>query len=431
MTPDELDAAIRQELRFAARLAPDAGPVRRRVLLAAEALGPESVSPRGLRAWTVPLLAAAAVLVVLGLTAAAQTLRADRAPAPPAGISTPAPIPTSTSPSPSASTTQSPSRTAASRTTSPAAGGRSSAAGSRSVDPGSGSSVPQDWYQGLEVAELPHTPGLCPAPLTVGHASDMGAPTISVPGEPAPLWLLTVTCIGGDSSHPMPLEVFRYRPGGPELVQTLAYEPTDTPSLLVASIAVGSGRLTLGEQAYAPGDFSCCRSLRFSQDFTWDNARSRFVAGPRVDTLLPCTGEQLTVTGSPLSSQSDAAGVLLSYVNSGKDPCTLTGYPGAALVDGASQPLADAARTPAGFFGGLTSGEAPRVVLYGSVTGSAVIEWTTAQHGDSQCHQDAELLSTPPGTTATASYGVQPMVCGLQVHPVVAGGTGKQQPATP
>ena len=76
MTPDELDTAIRQELQFAARLAPDAGPVRRRVLLAAEALNSESLPPRGLRAWTVPLLAAAAVLVALVLTAVGQTLRA-------------------------------------------------------------------------------------------------------------------------------------------------------------------------------------------------------------------------------------------------------------------------------------------------------------------------------------------------------------------
>ena len=156
------------------------------------------------------------------------------------------------------------------------------------------------------------------------------------------------------------------------------------------------------------------------------------MAGPRVDTLLPCTGDQLTVTSSPLTSESgDARGVLLNYVNRGKEPCTLTGYPGASIVDAAGQPLADAARTPAGFFGGVTSGEAGRVVLYGARAGSAVIEWAAAQHGEDPCHQDAELRSTPPGTTATASYGTHPVVCDLQAHPVVAGATGKQQSPAP
>lgn len=55
-----------------------------------------------------------------------------------------------------------------------------------------------------------------------------------------------------------------------------------------------------------------------------------------------------------------------------------------------------------------------------------MIEWAAAQHGDSRCYADATLLSTPPGTTATKSYGAQARVCDLQVHPVVRGSTGKR-----
>jgi len=241
-----------------------------------------------------------------------------------------------------------------------------------------------------------------------------------------------VTCLGGDSSHPIPVEVFRYSPRGPQLVQTLAYQATDRPGLLVASMTVGGASLVLAEQDYAPGDYSCCRSLRFSQDYTWSAAQSRFVAGPQVDTLLPCAGDQLTVTSSALSSPSgDARGVLLNYLNHGAEPCTLTGYPGAAITDAANRPLADAARSPAGFFGGLAAGgDAPRVVLYRSSAGSAVIEWdAAAQQPGSRCYPDATVLSTPPGTTATAPYGAQPLVCDLRVHPVVPGATGGQQPA--
>ena len=46
-----------------------------------------------------------------------------------------------------------------------------------------------------------------------------------------------------------------------------------------------------------------------------------------------------------------------------------------------------------------------------------------------QCWADATLVSTPPETTATESYGAQAMVCEPQVHPVVSGETGKQPSA--
>jgi hypothetical protein len=293
--------------------------------------------------------------------------------------------------------------------------------------------VPQDWYLGLKVAALPHTAGLCPDGLTAGHPSDMGAPTISVPGEPAPLWLLTMTCFGGDSSHPMPVEVFRYSPQGPQLVQTLAYQPGDPRAITVTAITVEGSRLVLAEKGYSPADPPCCRSLRFSQDFTWSTAASRFVAGPQVDTAPTCAGDQLAMTGSALAGpDGDVRGVLLSYVNNGEQPCTLTGYPVARIVDTAGQPLADAARTPAGPLGGLTGGEAPRVVLSGSATpASAVIEWSTVQREGSRCHPQAELLFAPPGATDTDTFGAQALVCDLQVHPVVAGDTGRQQPVDP
>ncbi|HEV2885759.1 MAG TPA: DUF4232 domain-containing protein [Jatrophihabitans sp.] len=431
MTPDELDAAIREELRLQARRAPAAAPVRTRVLHATEALRLEDLPPQGLRAWVLPILAAAAVLLVaLGLTAGSQLLRSDGPRTPPAVGSTSAPVsPTPTtsapsSPAPPTAATVHPSPSASSAP----AGAHSSAAASSPATSRPGSSVPQDWYLGLDADALPHTPGLCPDKLTVGHVRGMGAPTISVPGEPAPLWLVPVTCLGPtDASHPAPVEVFRYRPTGPELVQTLAYQPGDQHSITVTAIDVGSGSVTLAEHGYnAPRDALCCRSLRFTQTFSWQSG-AHFVAGPQLDAVPPCIGDQLTVTSTPLDSESgDARGLLLRYTNNGEQPCALTGYPGAAIVDATGQPLADAARTAAGFFGGLASGEAPRVVLFSSVTGSAVIEWTAAQYGDSPCYTDATLLSTPPGTTATTSYGAQSQVCGPQVHPVVYGDTGKQ-----
>ncbi|MDQ1738944.1 MAG: hypothetical protein QOE53_596 [Pseudonocardiales bacterium] len=401
MTPDELDTAIREELRTEARRAPAAAPVKAQVLLATRSLTTDDGQPGGLRAWLVPMLAAAAVLLVtLGVTAGSKLLRSDG--------------PNRAKPT-----------------------GTAAATPSDSARPTPSSTTPQHWwYQHVDADALPHTPGLCPTGLTVGPLAPQVpshqdrpqlpvAQAISVPGEPEPLWLLPVTCNGPtDGSHPIPIEVFRYRPDGPQLVQTLAYQPGDPRSILVSSIAVtATSDLVLTEQGYAPTDPIGGRSLRFSQDYTWrPGPDARYVAGPQVDTLQVCADNHLTVTSEPLTGQNgyeNSRGILLTYLDDGTEPCTLTGYPGAAIVNAAGSTVADAVPTPAGVLGGYTSGGfAPRVVLYVR-SGSAVIEWTVTPRGGSKCYSDVTVVSTPPGTTATKSYGRQARVCGLQVHPVV------------
>ncbi|HST49463.1 DUF4232 domain-containing protein [Jatrophihabitans sp.] len=428
MTPDELDTAIRQELQFAARLAPDPGPVRRRVLLAAEALDSGGLPSRGLRAWTVPLLAAAAVLVALGLTAASQALRAERAPTPPAGSISTGPV----SPAPTGGTSTASARSTPSASPTASASGtpaRSAGAGNPAQNGGSrsaASSAPTDWFHGLDATTLPHTLGLCPAGL-VDNVPGMGAPSVSVAGEPEPLWLVPVACAGatGDSS-PRPVEVFRYSPAGPQLVQTLAYQAGDPRSIVVTSIKVGAGTVTLGESGYDTERDA--RSLRFTQTYTWYSGH--FEAGPQQDAVRACADGQLMVTGAHDASQDgSAAGVLLTYTNTSDEPCALTGYPGASVLDAAGQPLAEAARTPSGPLGGLSAGDPPRVVLFGQITGSAVVEWATAAQGTGACYPMASVVITPPGMSVTSRFDNQPTVCGPQVHPVVYGGTGKQQAA--
>jgi Protein of unknown function (DUF4232) len=410
MTPDELDTAIREELRAQARRAPAGAPVRAQVLEATRTLSLEE-QPRGLRAWLMPMLAAAAVLLVtLGVTAGPKLLRSDGP-----GRTPPAVSSTSAAPTPSASAAP--------------------------------SAAPQHWwYQRIDDTALPHTPGLCPAGLTAGplapHLPSLShdpelpvAQAISVPGEPEPLWLLPVTCNGRtDGSHPIPIEVFRYRPNGPQLVQTLAYEPGDRRSILVTSIAVtDKGDLVLTEKGYAPSDALCCRSLRFTQDFTWNKDLRRYVAGHPMATPQPvtppsCTAAQLTVTQSPLRGPGDSRGVLLRYANTGPKPCELNGYPRAAVVDAAGRLLAEASPT------GTATGTLGRLVPMGSTSEPsgyaaswwAVIEWETVESEGAQCYPHARLESTPPGTTATRSYGEQGRVCYLQVHPVVPGDPGNE-----
>jgi len=442
MTPDELDSAIRQELRSAARLAPDPGPVRVRVLRAAEAMAAQELPRRGLRAWTVPLLAAAAVLVALVLTATTEVLRSEGrngpagSPTPPAVSVSASPVsPTPTAPastagarsasSPGASTTPGSTPTRGGEASNPARTSSGSGSGSRPV----AQPAPQDWYRGLHVAALPHTAGLCPDGLAVDHVDGMGAPTISVAGEPAPLWLVPVTCRGAtDAAHPAPVEVYGYTPAGPRLVQTLAFQDGDPRSIVVTVLTVGPGSVTLGESGYDPErEQPCCRSLRFVQTYSWDGGH--FVPGPRQDAVAPCTDDQLTISGSYQHSQDQAAeGILLVYANHTDQPCELTGYPGAAVSDAADPTPADAVRTPTGPLGGLSPGSEPsRVVLLGSMTGSAVVEWGTDQQAASRCWTQATVAPTRPGgLSATAPFENQALVCDPQVHPVVYGDTGRQ-----
>ncbi|HEX8094887.1 DUF4232 domain-containing protein [Jatrophihabitans sp.] len=404
MTPEQLDTAIRDELRAEARRAPAAAPVKAQVLLATRSLPADDGQPRALRAWLVPMLAAAAVLLVmLGVTAGLKVLNSDGpGRTPPAGSSTP-PTPHSTTPN-------------------------------------------HWWYQHVDEGALPHTPGLCPTRLTAGPLpprlpSRQGPPElptaqpITVPGEPEPLWLLPVTCNGAtaDGSYPLVIEVFRYRPDGPQLVQTLAYQQGDERSLMVVSIGVtGTGDLELTEKGYGPMDELCCRSLWFTQEFTWRKDLRRYDAGrqvaiPAPATLPSCTGAQLKVTQSPLSGPGDSRGVLLRYVNTGPKPCQLNGYPHAAIVDAAGRLLAEASPTStlAGALGrrvSTSSGLEPG--SGGDASWWAVIEWETVESDGAQCYPHARLQSTPPDTTATHSYGDQGRVCYLQVHPVVPGDPG-------
>lgn len=442
MTPDELDSAIRQELRSAARLAPDPGPVRARVLTAA--LASQELPRRGLRAWSVPLLAAAAVLVALVLTTASQALRSEGrgdGTGGPAGSATPPAVslsstPVSATPTPPTSTAAARSGPRPSGTAAPSGTPTHRTGGGRTTVPtGPGPSahadpVPQVWFHGLDATGLPHTPGLCPGGLRVDSVPGMGAPAISVPGEPAPLWLVPVSCAGatGDAS-PRPVEVFRSAPGGPQLVQTLAYQAGDPRSLLVTAIGVGAGSVTLSESGYHDTyDASCCRSLRFTQTYTW--SAGHFEAGPQQDAVLPCTDGQLTIAGSwlPTADSTTPSGFLLVYTNHTDSPCQLTGYPSAVVSDSADPTPTDAARTPAGPLGGLTGPEAPRVILLGDVVGSAVVEWGVDQQAASRCWTRATVSSTPPGgLPGSSTFPDQPVVCDPQVHPVVYGSDGKQK----
>lgn len=401
MSTDEFDNAIREELRAQASRRPSSAATKLAVMRAV-AGQPVPVPERNWGRWTLPILAAAAVvLLAVGSIAIPKALRGQ--PARPAPISSTVPTSSeSAKPAPSGSPTK------------PAA-------------------VKDNWFAGLPIGSLPHVAGLCPAGRSV-VASLIPAWGVSLAGEPYKLWMLPVACDTNFSSpDPQPFELFAYSPAGPKLLQALAYQPSDSRALQVTGDDLEGQQLTLTESGYAAGDPACCRSLLFSQKFFWQprtgtQAHGHFVAGPQLNAVKPCIAEQLRVTSSPLSSPSgDAAGLLLKYTNVDTVPCTLSGYPAATAIGANGHLLGTAGQRPSGFFGGLASGStSPPTVTLLTRTASAVIEWSSAAYTQgSSCYQQAKISSAPPGTSASRSFGALVRICDLQVHPVVAGSTGK------
>lgn len=130
-------------------------------------------------------------------------------------------------------------------------------------------------------------------------------------------------------------------------------------------------------------------------------------------------GEQGGATGH--------VGITLLFRNSGTLRCSLTGYPGAALV-GPHRHL-DVARTPQGFVGGLSPKArvnpvarlAPGGVAAAILEGEDFNPQTTGA-----CPQYSALLITPPNQTVTVRLARALAICDPQIHPVVAGTSGRQ-----
>ncbi len=393
MTTDELENVIREELRAQAGRQPSSAATKLAVMRAV-AGQPVPAAERSWGRWTLPVLAAAAVvLLAVGSIVVPKALHSQPVrPAVPVSSTVGSPTSTPTRPVP----------------------------------------ISDNWFNGIPVGPLPHASGLCPAGtgVTAGPSMASGLP---LPGEPARIWMQQVACDANlVDPYPEPYEVYAYGPSGPQLLQTLAYQPGDPRALQVTGLEWDGHQLTLTESGLTTGDSACCRSLLFSQKFTWQprtgtQAHGHFVAGPQVNVVKPCTAAQLRVTSSPLSSQSgDAVGLLLKYTSNDTVPCTLSGYPSATAVDHDGHSLGTARRTLSGFFGGVASGSAAPIVMVPTRTASAVIEWSSAAYTQgSSCYQQARISSAAPGATASQRFGALVRICDLQVHPVVAGATGK------
>jgi hypothetical protein len=361
--------------------------------------------------WVMPLVAAAGVAAVVGGTVAVAHLASDHRPAPPATSVAPTP----TTPTAAPPSTTDPTSTPPSPTTAPS---------STAVR----SSVQTDWFTRTDVEAMAHPELNCPASFTPA-TTVLSTTTVTASGEAAPLGVAVIACNGPTGGWPHRVEIFRYASRGPVLVQLLP-EPTDKGLIFVLNLTTSQDQIVVAASGHSAHTDQATPDLPFRQTFTWSSSAGQFTGGAAVDTLSACTGDQLSVTATPLSSQSgDAVGLRLIFRNTTDTACTLRGYPGASAVDAHDAVLADAKRTPTGFLGGLpsASGAPPTVTLTQAEPASAVIEWDAASYNGSSCVSADHFLTTAPNTTATQPVGANHigLVCAPTVHPVVPGLTGQ------
>lgn len=146
-----------------------------------------------------------------------------------------------------------------------------------------------------------------------------------------------------------------------------------------------------------------------------------------------CGNGQLSVQLTMPDASAGHRSLVLLFTNTGGSPCTVSGYPGAAVTNKAGHVALNAQRSLAGYEGGAARVSTVTLSPGGHV--SDVIEWLDAPT-DGQEPTSANcpgvdgglLLITPPNTTKTSSFSAPQDLCAdFSVHPVVAGASGRAQ----
>jgi hypothetical protein len=142
-----------------------------------------------------------------------------------------------------------------------------------------------------------------------------------------------------------------------------------------------------------------------------------------------CTAQSLSVTGSAASGGDSHAGLVIVYTNTGQIPCSMSGYPGLAILSAAGKQIIQATRTPSGYLGGIRNGKPPfaTVLLDAGGSASALVEGQVVNNTGKTCPTEHALLTTPPATTAPIKISATTVFCGqVQIHPIVAGKSGSK-----
>ena len=116
--------------------------------------------------------------------------------------------------------------------------------------------------------------------------------------------------------------------------------------------------------------------------------------------------------------------VKVSFTNTSTSSCTLTGFPGAAIVDDSGKQVQQAKRTVGGPVGGTIENSARSVALRAGATAYAYLEGTSIrEQGAAQAGCDGatypRILITPPNTDIPVPFTIGwPQCYSFSIHPV-------------
>jgi Domain of unknown function (DUF4232) len=198
--------------------------------------------------------------------------------------------------------------------------------------------------------------------------------------------------------------------------------------------ACGSGGSSSSATTGAPGSVTTTtRTPIVTSSASASDSSSSSGPAPRARTAaVPagCTPVHTAVSFGRTGAATGHLGITLLFRNSGSAPCTLTGYPGAALVAaGRRHRRLDVARTPQGYLGGLSpqARADPVVRLAPGGFASAILEGEDFNPQTSAaCPRYSSLLVTPPNQTVTVRLTRSLAICHPEIHPVVVGTSGTQ-----
>ncbi len=148
-------------------------------------------------------------------------------------------------------------------------------------------------------------------------------------------------------------------------------------------------------------------------------------SAPASGDVPACGNTDVTVEVGASAAGLGHVGSVIVFINSSDQPCTLLGYPGVTGLDSAGREVTRALPTLSGYLGG--SYTEATVLLAPGGDASALVEGTDVPTGTATaCPDYPGLLVTGPGQTTPHSVSARMPGCSLlQVHPVVAGATGR------
>jgi hypothetical protein len=138
-----------------------------------------------------------------------------------------------------------------------------------------------------------------------------------------------------------------------------------------------------------------------------------------------CSNAETAVSARSGGVAMGHVGSIIVFTNVSDHQCTLHGYPGVAGTDSTGRPLTQARRTLRGYLGGSPTEATVHIAPGGRA--SALVEGTDVPSGTAtRCPVYPHLLVTAPDQTRSHELAGGMTGCSpLQVHPVVAGVTGR------